>query len=256
MCIRDRLVNDLVSFDLHLVIAKGRLLAEDGKWLVELPQAVHPDWALRSVRLPRTLVAADFVLRSPHNSKTMANVIGIIENQAPTRHLRMEVPLVNGEVHPDIEQDLAKVAVVERHRASGKVQVGLVHGFGFKRRCAVATTMAHDCHQMIVVGTDESCMAMAANELSACGGGQVVVLEGQVIGKVELPIGGLMATDRADVVAHKAAGVLEGFRACGCALNNPNMQLSLLGLVVIPDLRISDLGLVDVNRFSFIPVLE
>ena len=109
---------------------------------------------------------------------------------------------------------------------------------------------------MIVVGTDESDMAKAARQLSEIGGGQVVVKGGEVIGQVELPIAGVMSDQRAEIVAQKAATVLDGFRACGSQLNNPNMQLSLLALVVIPELRISDLGLVDVTRFEFIPVLE
>jgi adenine deaminase len=134
--------------------------------------------------------------------------------------------------------------------------VGLVQGFGFKAPCAIASTVAHDCHQMLVVGSSEADMALAANELARLGGGQIVVKEGQVIGHVALPIAGLMSDQPAEIVAQQAAGVLAGFRACGCTLNNPNMQLSLLALVVIPELRISDLGLVDVTRFAFIPVLE
>jgi adenine deaminase len=109
---------------------------------------------------------------------------------------------------------------------------------------------------MIVVGTDDESMAVAANALAKSGGGQVVVKNGKVIGQVELKIAGLMSTERADIVAQKAATVLKGFQACGCKLNNPNMQLSLLALVVIPELRISDKGLVDVTKFDFIPVLE
>jgi adenine deaminase len=107
-----------------------------------------------------------------------------------------------------------------------------------------------------VVGNDEESMAVAANELARCGGGQVVVVDGNVIALVEMPIAGLMSNERADVVAEKANNVLEGFKMCGSELNNPNMQLSLLALVVIPELRISDKGLVDVTRFDFIPVLE
>jgi adenine deaminase len=99
-------------------------------------------------------------------------------------------------------------------------------------------------------------MALAANELAKCGGGQVVVLNGEVVGKVELQIAGLMSTEHAEVVAKKAASVLTGFMECGCELNNPNMQLSLLGLVVIPELRISDKGLVDVTNFDFVSVLD
>jgi adenine deaminase len=99
-------------------------------------------------------------------------------------------------------------------------------------------------------------MALAANELARVGGGQIVVCKGEVIGLVELPIAGLMSNERAEIVAKKAESILQGFQSCGCELNNPNMQLSLLALVVIPELRISDLGLVDVTRFEFIPVLE
>ena len=101
------------------------------------------------------------------------------------------------------KRDLAKVALVERHRGSGQVQVGLVHGFGFNQPCAVATTVAHDSHHMIVVGTDEADMALAANELARCGGGQVVVRQGKVIGQVELPIAGLMSNEPAEMVARK-----------------------------------------------------
>ena len=138
------------------------------------------------------------------------------------------------------------MALVERHHGTGAVQVGLVHGFGFTEPCAVASTVAHDCHQMMVVGTDDDDMALAANPLAKTGGGQVVVRRGEVIGQVELPIAGLMSNEPAELVARKAATVLAGFRACGCRLNNPNMQISLLALVVIPELRISDKGLVDV----------
>jgi adenine deaminase len=99
-------------------------------------------------------------------------------------------------------------------------------------------------------------MAVAVNKLAEVGGGQVVVKNGRVIGLVELGIGGLMSAERAQVVARKAATVLAGFEACGCKLNNPNMQLSLLALVVIPELRISDKGLVDVTKFDFVPVLQ
>jgi len=109
---------------------------------------------------------------------------------------------------------------------------------------------------MIVVGTDDASMAAAANSLARSGGGQVVVIEGKVHAQVELQIAGLMSSERAEVVARKAASVLESFVNCGCELNNPNMQLSLLGLVVIPELRISDLGLVDVTNFKFIPLTE
>jgi adenine deaminase len=250
------IVGNLEEFDIRTVIAKGRLLAKGKDLLLDWPVFSYPDWATQSVHLGKELHAADFRLQSNEIGVVIANVIGVIENQAPTRHLRYEVPVENGEIKVDLNRDISKVAVVERHKGSGKVQVGLVHGFGFNAPCAIASTVAHDSHNLIVVGTDETCMSIAANQAASIGGGQIVVKQGEIVGKVALPIAGLMSNERAEVVARQTASVLEGFRDCGCALNNPNMQLSLLALVVIPELRISDLGLVDVQQFKFIPVLE
>jgi adenine deaminase len=250
------LVSDLTNLNTEMVIAKGKIVAKENQLLIELPDHPYPEWAIKSVHIGHKLSVQDFRLRSPKASTVKANIIGVIENQAPTRHLRVDVPVQDGEVHVDMERDIAKIALVERHKGTGGVIIGLVHGFGFNTQCAIGSTVAHDSHHMIVVGTNEDDMATAANELSRIQGGQIVVRQGEVIGQVELPIGGLMSDERADVVAEKAKTVLDGFRACGCQMNNPNMQLSLLALVVIPELRISDLGLVDVTKFEFIPVLE
>lgn len=250
------LVSNLEALAIDQVIAKGALLAEGGQLLTDLPPYDYPTWAKESVKLGRALTPEDFRIPAPAEGQFTANVIGVVENQAPTRHLRLPVQATNGQIPADIPGDLAKIALVERHRATGEVQVGLVQGFGFTTACGLATTVAHDSHHMIVVGTSEADMALAANTLAEIGGGQVVVQAGKVIGLVELPIAGLMSDERAEIVAQKAETVLAGFRACGCTLNNPNMQLSLLALVVIPELRISDLGLVDVTRFEFIPLLE
>jgi len=254
------LVSDLNDFKAELVIARGQIIAENGELQVKLPRFKYPSWATNSVRLKRKLTAEDFKLPVPspagRGRGVRAHVIGVIENQAPTRHLTFEMQPVNGEIGVDMERDIAKVALVERHKGTGKISMGLVSGFGFTGKCAVASTVAHDSHHMIIVGTDEGSMAVAGNALAKSGGGQIVVKNGRVIGQVELKIAGLMSTEKANVVAEKAGTILEGFRACGCALNNPNMQLSLLGLVVIPELRISDKGLVDVTNFNFVPVVE
>jgi len=252
------LVEDLMNFKADMVIAKGQVIAENGELQIKLPAVKYPVWATKSVHLKKLLKAQDFILRTRavDGSEVDAHVIGVIENQAPTRHLRMKVKAEGGEVKADLNRGIAKIALVERHRAMGQVTVGLVHGFGLTRKCAIGSTVAHDSHHMIVVGTDDESMALAANELAKCGGGQIVVLDGKVVGLVDLPIAGLMSNERAEVVAKKAGTVLDGFKLCGCELNNPNMQLSLLGLVVIPELRISDKGLVDVTNFDFISVLD
>jgi adenine deaminase len=259
------LVKDLNDFQADMVIARGLIIAEAGTWKVKLPRFTYPSWATQSVKLKRALKAEDFklevksaALSSPKGKKSpvKANVIGVIENQAPTKHLTFNLQPQNGEIKADMERDIAKVALIQRHRGTSGITLGLVSGFGFDRKCAVASTVAHDSHHMIVVGTDDESMAVAANSLARSGGGQMVVKEGKVIGQVELKIAGLISNEKADVVARKAGTILEGFRACGCTLNNPNMQLSLLALVVIPELRISDKGLVDVTNFNFVPVLE
>lgn len=252
------IVEDLMNFKADVVIAKGNLIAENGEWQIKLPVVKYPTWVTNSVKVKRKFVSEDFILRTraSSGSEVEANVIGVIENQAPTRHLKLKVKAEDGQVKADIKNDVAKIALLERHKATGKVVVGLISGFGFTRKCAIASTVAHDSHHMLVVGTDDVSMAIAANELVKCGGGQVVVLDGEVIGLVELKIAGLMSTERADIVARKTNTVLDGFKMCGSELNNPNMQLSLSALVVIPELRISDKGLVDVTKFDFIPVLE
>ena len=250
-------VEDLNDFQAQTVIAKGILVARDGKLLAQIPDYAYPAWVFNSIHLPHKLTAQDF--RIPTENKTgpvTAHIIGIIENHAPTRHLTQRLVPENGEIRPDISADIAKVALVERHRGTGEIQVALVSGFGFTEKCAIATTVAHDCHHMLVVGTDENDMAAAANRLAETGGGQVVIKDGRLIGEVQLPIAGLISNQAVDIVARNAASVLDGFKACGCKLNSPNMQLAFLALVVIPELRISDKGLVDVTKFEFIPVFE
>ncbi len=253
------LVADLMDFNPEKVIAKGQIIAEKGKWVQDLPQTIYPDWVTKSINMKRSLTPDDFRLVVEANIKSdsvTAHVIGVIEGQAPTQHLKVPVMVTNGEIQVEGKKDLAKIALVERHRATGSVVVGLVSGFGLEGRCAIGTTVAHDSHHMIVVGTDEELMAQAANQLAEMNGGQVVIKDGEVIGQVSLPIAGLMSNKRADLVAEEAATVLKGFQTCGCTIVNPNMQLSLLALVVIPSLRISDLGLVDVETFSLIPLIE
>ncbi|HWR66431.1 MAG TPA: adenine deaminase [Bellilinea sp.] len=252
------LVKDLTDFSADLVIARGQVVAENGQMQIDLPAHHYPDWVKNSVHLPRLKTAADFALRSAviQNGTATANIIGVIENQAPNHHLREQVHVKDGLVETDVDRDIIKIALVERHQNSGRVEVGLIKGFNLARHSAIATTVAHDSHHLIVIGTDDAMMAQAVNELATSGGGQVVVKDGKVIGKVNLPIAGLMSDQPATKVAAEAASVLQGFKSCGCYLNNPNMQLSLMALVVIPELRISDLGVVDVKQFKFIPVIE
>lgn len=254
------LTSDLVSLPIEMVIAAGDVVAQDSGLSVDLPPYSYPDFATGTVKLGKRLSAEDFAISTPASlngaSSATARVIGVVENQAPTKALTHEMPIVDGRVQMDLAHDVCQIALVERHQATGGVVNGFVSGFGLNVPCAIGSTVAHDSHHMIVVGTDSAEMARAANRLGDLGGGVVVFREGQEIGLVELPIAGLMSNERAEVVAQKAARMVAAMAECGCTLNNAYMQLSLLALVVIPELRISDLGLVDVGQFEVVDLWE
>jgi adenine deaminase len=243
--------SDLAALPIEMVFARGELVAESGTLARDIPAYVYPERARNTVHLGRMLAAADFDIASnARASCARVQVIGVVENQAPTRALEAEVTIENGLVQMDRANDICQIALVERHRGTGDVVNAFVSGFGYDSDCAIASTVAHDSHHMIVVGTNKVDMAKAANRLHEVGGGIVVIKEGRELALVELPVAGLMSDQRAEIVAEKAAAIVEAMRACGCRLNNAYMQHSLLALVVIPELRISDKGLIDVRTFQ------
>jgi adenine deaminase len=250
------LSSDLAALPIEMVVARGRVVAEEGKLVIEIPAHAFPASARNTVRMGRKLSAADFDIAAPRNaSKVTARVIGVVENQAPTKALERKLNAADGVVEMDRRNDVCQIAVVERHRGTGEVANGFVSGFGYLVNCAVASTVAHDSHHMIVVGTHKPDMALAANLVGEAGGGIAVVSEGRILALVELPIAGLMSDERAEAVAEKAQRMIEAMRECGCTMNNAYMQHSLLALVVIPELRMSDAGLIDVRRFEKTDVL-
>jgi adenine deaminase len=245
------IVSDLPKMTVDEVYARGVRLAAHGKLEADIPAYVYPASAKNTVRLGKRLAAADFDIAAPAGANEVrARVIGVIENQAPTRALEADLPVEDGLVAMDHMGDVCQIAVVERHRGTGRVTNGFVSGFGYSEDCAMASTVAHDSHHMIVVGTNKADMAMAANILAEKGGGVIMVSKGREIALVEMPIAGLMSDERAEIVAEKAAKLTEAMRRMGCTLNNAYMQHSLLALVVIPELRISDVGIIDVRTFE------
>ncbi len=249
------LTSDLKTLPIEVVIARGQIVAESGSIKVECPHLDWPAHARGTVHLGHELTAKDFELAAPEGANAVtANVIGVVENQAPTKALKAELPVQDGLVEGT--EDVCQIALVERHRATGGVTNAFVSGFGYEGKMAMASTVAHDSHHMIVVGTDRAQMALAANRLAEVGGGITIFRDGEELALVELPIAGLMSDSPASEVAANAQKLVEAMEACGCKLNNAYMQHSLLALVVIPELRISDLGLVDVRSFKKIPVIE
>ena len=247
------LTSDLKTLPIEHVIARGQTVAIDGKITVDCPHFDWPDTARNTVHLGKPLTGADFEITSDHDQVT-ARVIGAVENQAPTEALIATLPVTNGIVNG--QGDVCQIALVERHRGTGGVTNGFVSGFGYSGNMAMASTVAHDSHHMIVVGTDRDMMAKAAMRLGEVGGGVSIWKDGVEIALVELPIAGLMSDRPAADVAADADRMVTAMAQCGCTLNNAYMQHSLLALVVIPALRISDLGLVDVTKFEITDLFE
>ncbi len=243
------LTSDLAEFPVETVIARGEVLAQSGEMLEDLAGYDYPASAKNTVKMGKALSEQSFDIFSA-DDQVRARVIGVVENQAPTKALEADLKCRDGVVQMDRSQDIAQIALVERHRATGAVQNAFVSGFGYDVDCALASTVAHDSHHMIVVGTNKTDMALAANRLAEVGGGITLFAEGQERALVELPIAGLMSDERSGIVADKADRLMQAMRDCGCTLNNAYMQHSLLALVVIPELRISDMGLVDVSKFE------
>ena len=249
------LTSDLTKLPIEEVIARGQTVAKNGKITVDCPHYNWPADARDTVHMGKHLDDSDFAIRAPSGKNSVrAKVIGVVENQAPTEALTAELPVVDGLVEG--KDDVYQIALVERHQGTGKVVNGFVSGFGYQGRMAMASTVAHDSHHMIVVGTDREMMAAAANRLGEVGGGVTVWKDGAELALVELPIAGLMSDSPAIEVAAKADQMVAAMADCGCTLNNAYMQHSLLALVVIPSLRISDLGLVDVDKFEITEIFE
>jgi adenine deaminase len=202
----------------------------------------------RSVRAP-TIAVADF--RTPGN-RVETPVIGIIPGKIITQHLTFDIAPVDGDKAPDLARDLIKIAVIERHGKNGNRATGFVQGFGLKRG-AIASTVCHDHHNIAVVGADYGDMARAVARLGEIEGGFVVVADGQVLAELALPVAGLMSLEPFEVVRGALERLRMAAQSLGVTLEEPFLQLAFLCLPVIPHLKITDHGMVDVDRFEVMP---
>ena len=251
------LTSDLKELPIEIVFARGVKVAEKGSSIIDPVLLKWPNSVRNTVKLEKKLNAENFLIRAPKLKNTAkVKIIGVIENKAPTKLLKGVLPVENGFVKGDLDKDICQVALVERHRGTGQITNGFVSGFGYKEKCAVASTVAHDSHHMIIVGTDQENMALAGNHLASIGGGVTVFKDGVELATVSLNIAGLMSDAPAQNVAKAADNMVEAMQICGCKINNGYMQHSLLALVVIPELRISDLGLIDVKKFEITKLLD
>ncbi len=233
---------DLERFVPEIVLKRGRPAAE-------IPRAEVPDWVRHTMRIG---AFGPEMFRVPWSGGD-ARVIGIVPGQIVTDSL-VDTPAERaGEAVADADRDLAKIAVVERHLGTGRVGLGFVRGFGLQRG-ALASTVAHDAHNVVVVGMNDASMAAAVRRLANRGGGIVVVDGAEVLAELPLPVAGLLSDAPVDEVVAASRAVVAAARELGCTLDAPIQHLAFLALSVIPSLKLTDRGLVDVNRFELVPL--
>ena len=251
------ILDELETMEPTLVIADGKIVAQDGKLIIDLPTYEYPAHVKDSVHVKRAVEASDFIIKTDATTdRVTANVIEVIENSARTKRTQFELKVESDQtIVTDLDQDVIKLACLDRHHKSGDISVAFAHGFKLKKG-AVASTVAHDSHNLLVMGTNDEDMAFAANYLVELGGGMVVVEDGKVLAEVPLPVAGLMSDQRAEVVVEQVQKLEQAWKDLGCPIHAPFMTFSLIALPVIPDIRITNRGLVDVVKFDFIPVIE
>jgi adenine deaminase len=246
---------DIVSFD-HLgrfqikkVFKDGVLVADNGKMLSSSIRKRKSPKVKGSVRI-KPLKNNSFLLRS---DESLAKVIQLIPDQIITKKGVKKILLKEGVAHPNIKEDILKIVVVERHKATGNIGIGFVQGFGLKKG-AIGSSVAHDSHNLVIVGTNDQDILKAAEVIQAMSGGLVAVLDGRVLASLPLPIAGLMSEASVAQVNLQLEALHHAAKNLGCKIPDPFMTLSFLSLPVIPELKITDKGLVDVNQFKFVPL--
>lgn len=239
--------SDLKNIEISRTFAGGRLVAENGRILLA---------QRNSTSLPKSKVVApglnenSFLIEATGKA---AYVIGVVPEQIVTRTLIEEPTTRDGKVIADPSRDILKIAVIERHKGTGNIGVGLVKGFGL-REGALASSVAHDSHNIVVVGASDAEMLLASQTVVEMGGGICAIRGGDVLGRLPLPVAGLMSDQPLEYARDAMAQLLDAASTLGCTLDNPYMAMAFLALPVIPELKITDMGLVDVKAFSLRPL--
>ncbi len=249
------LLDDLEGFVARKVFIDGELVAEDGRALFSVEPYAWPDFMTHTMNLGFTPTADTF--RIPvdlPDGTARVRAMAIDPGDTLTRSIVAEVPVTDGSLQADPENDVLKVAVFDRHHgAEGTRAFGFVTGFGIHG--ALAQTVSHDAHNLLVMGDNDEDMALAAATLAECGGGEVAVADGRVLALVELPVCGLMSTERVEVVAEKVARARTAWEQMGCAMPSPFMTMGVMSLACVPELRLTNRGYVNCLTFEMEPLL-
>ncbi|OQW98826.1 MAG: adenine deaminase [Desulfobacteraceae bacterium A6] len=240
--------SDLSDPIIEQVYSRGILVAENGKMRSEI---IKP--AL--LQIPSSMNTKKKIDFSIPAISGRIRVIEVIPDQILTRHSLHKALVVKGMAVPDISNDVLKIAVIERHHGSGNIGKGFVKGFNLKKG-AIASSVAHDSHNIIVVGTNDEDMKAAVDAVIKMGGGLAAACDCNICSTLSLPIAGLMSNETVETIDGQMENLLSAARSLGSSLSDPYMALSFLALPVIPELKITDKGLVDVGKFCIVPLFE
>jgi adenine deaminase len=245
-------VKSLEKVEVNTVLSRGRVVVRGGRLVTNTRKRRIPSYALKTMNLGARPNARRFMVKAPvENGEVNARIIVAIDGQIITRAETGSVQVKDGFALPRIEEDLQALAVTERHNGTGNVGLGFVRGFQLKRG-ALASSVAHDSHNVIAVGADPESISTAVNKLSQLGGGLIAVDGNRTLAALRLPLAGLISLERGTAVASKLSTLHGAARKLGSPLREPFMTLSFLALPVIPDLKLTDKGLVDVREFRFV----
>ena len=250
------LLDDLETFRARKVFIDGELVAEDGRVLFSVAPYNWPEWMTHTMNLGFSPTVETFRIPAPGRADGTARVraMGIEPGDTLTRDIVVEVPVVGGALQADPAHDVLKVAVFDRHHgAAGTHAFGFVTGFGIHG--ALAQTVSHDAHNLLVMGDNDEDMALAARTLAECGGGEVAVADGRVLALVELPVCGLMSTERVEVVAEKVGAARRAWEQMGCTMPSPFMTMGVMSLACVPEIRLTNRGYVNCLTFEMEPLL-
>jgi len=239
------ILDNLVDFRPFVVIKNGKVVAENGQMVIDIDKKSFP--SLRgTVNIP-WLEPDDIKIEAKSNKvKAIEVTSGLLVTKCVDANIKVE----DGYAVSNVEEDVLKILVIERHKASGNIGKGFVKGFGLKSG-AIASTVAHDSHNMIVIGTNDDDMMKAIKELVKSQGGKVIVKNKEVVAKLELPIAGLMSDENSQVVIEKSEKLKAGEKIVGCTIEEPFMTMAFLSLSVIPEIKLTDKGLMDVMKGEY-----
>jgi len=243
-------ITDFSRLEIDMVFYRGKLVARQGKPLFSLPN-IQPELTDTVHIKPLTIESLSLQAKRSNRTKETSPIIEIVPRQIITKKRMEKVKVVEGLIQPDTERDILKLVVVERHKASGNIGLGLVRGFGL-RQGALASSVAHDSHNIVAVGTSDSAILAAIEEIERLQGGLVVCSRGEIVASLPLPVAGLLSSEPAEIVAAQFDKLEQAAAGLGNLPPAPFSILSFLALPVIPELRLTDLGLVDVTAFKLI----